>query len=278
MGEGSDGHASQPRRITVRGADVTGIELKLSPRSSIAGKVALDPTPQRCDEKKPPALQEIALQVGRDDAYKGPLPSHLSFPRDATTDDKGEFLLRALDPARYRLRANLPGASLYLKSMTAPASAPARGAGTATGADIARGGIQLKPGERLSGVTVTIAEGAASLRGRVAPEKEGALAPAKMVVHLVPVETASADDVLRYAEVAAGRDGMFEFKNMAPGKYRMLARPAPDDDPIDRLPAPLAWDANERAKLRKAAEALKIEIELKPCQRIVDQTVKYSIK
>ncbi|HKQ74279.1 MAG TPA: carboxypeptidase-like regulatory domain-containing protein [Blastocatellia bacterium] len=277
IGRGDDGLVSQPRRITVRGADVTGIELKLTPRSSIAGKVVLDPAPQRCNEKNPPSLEEIVIQARRDDEYKAPLPSHLSFPRDATPDDKGEFLFKPVDPARYRLRVSLPGESLYLKSMTASSAAPAGGAGTAAGTDIARGGIQLKPGERLSGVTIKVAEGAASLRGKVAPQKEGAQAPAKMVVHLVPMETASADDVLRYAEVSAGRDGTFEFKNIAPGKYRILARPAPDDDPIDRLPAPVAWDTNERTKLRKAAEALKIEIELKHCQRIVDQTVKYSI-
>jgi hypothetical protein len=122
---------------------------------------------------------------------------------------------------------------------------------------------------------VTIAEGATSLRGRVTPEKEGARLPAKLAVHLVPAETASANDVLRYAETVAEREGAFEFRNMAPGKYRLLARAAPDDEPSDRPSAPVAWDANERAKLRKEAEAMTVEVELKPCQRISDQVVKY---
>jgi hypothetical protein len=130
----------------------------------------------------------------------------------------------------------------------------------------------------VSGITVTIAEGAASLRGRVAPEKGGTRLPAKMIVHLVPAEAASADDVLRYGETVAERDGAFENKNMAPGKYRLLARAAPDDEPSDRPPAPVAWDSNERAKLRREAETLKTEVELKPCQRVADQLVKYSAK
>jgi len=96
-----------------------------------------------------------------------------------------------------------------------------------------------------------------------------------MIVHLVPVETASADDVLRYAEAVAGKDGAFEFKNLAPGKYRLIARAAPDDATRDRPATPVAWDANERAKLRKEAEVMKIEIELKPCQRVSDQVVKF---
>jgi carboxypeptidase family protein len=268
-GQRDDKLASEPRRVTVRGADVTGVELRLSPRAAIEGKVVLDQLPQRCEEKSQPAFEEIILQARRDEAVKAPLPWHLSFPRDTTANEKGEFLLKSLDPARYRLRVSLPGESWYLKSITAPASAPT------SGADIARSGISLKAGERLSGVTVTIAEGATSLRGRVTPEKEGARLPAKLAVHLVPAETASANDVLRYAETVAEREGAFEFRNMAPGKYRLLARAAPDDEPSDRPSAPAAWDANERVKLRKEAEAMKVEVELKPCQRLTDQVVKY---
>jgi carboxypeptidase family protein len=268
-GDRSDRMASEPRRVTVRGADVTGVELRLSPRAAVAGKVVLDPLPQRCDENRQPALEEIILQARRDGAAKAPLPAHLSFSRDTEANEKGEFLLKSLDPARYRLQVSLPGENWYLKSITAPATAPA------SGADIARSGIHLKAGERLSGVTVTVAEGSASLRGRVTPEKEGARSPAKLTVHLVPAEPASANDVLRYAEIVASVEGAFEFKNMAPGKYRLLARAAPDDEPSDRPPAPAAWDVNERVRLWKEAEAMRVEIELKPCQRVSDQVVKY---
>jgi hypothetical protein len=277
-GQRDDRLGSEPRRVTVRGADVTGVELRLSPRASIEGKVVLDPLPQRCDEKRQFALEEIVLQARRDEAVKTPLPAHLSFPRDTTANEKGEFLLKSLDPARYRLQVSLPGENWYLKSITAPAPSSASGAAPAGGADISRRGIPLKAGDRLSGVTVMISEGAASLRGRVSPEKEGARLRAKLAVHLVPMETLSADDVLRYGETVAERDGAFEFKNMAPGKYRLLARAAPDDEPSDRPPAPAAWDANERAKLRREAEMLKIEVELKPCQSVADQTIKWKAR
>ena len=267
-GQRDDKLGSEPRRVTVRGADVTGVELRLSPRAAIEGKVVLDPLPQRCEEKRQVALEEIILQARRDETVKAPLPTHLSFPRDTTANEKGEFLLKSLDPARYRLQVSLPGESWYLKSLTAPAS----------GGGIARSGIPLKGGERLNGVTVTIAEGAASLRGRVTTGKEGARLPGKLAIHLVPAEIASADDVLRYGETVAERDGAFEFKNMAPGRYLLLARAAPDDEPSDRPPAPVAWNANERTKLRREAETLKTEVELKPCHRVTDQAIKYSSK
>jgi hypothetical protein len=142
--------------------------------------------------------------------------------------------------------------------------------------DVARSGLTVKSGDRMTGLIVTIADGAGSLRGKFAPEDEGSRLPARMIVHLVPAETVAADDLLRYGEVAVGKDNAFEFKNMAPGKYRLLVRAAPDDEPTDSLPAPVAWDAVERAKLRKEAEVMRVEVELMPCQRVTDQVVKYA--
>ncbi|MBO0862684.1 MAG: carboxypeptidase regulatory-like domain-containing protein [Chloracidobacterium sp.] len=271
----ADGAASQPRRLTVRGADVTGIELKLSPTSSIAGKIVFEPLPQRCEEKSAPAPEEIVLRARRDEAGKTPLVANLFSPRDAVADEKGKFTITPLAPSRYHLQALLPGENWYLKSITAPAPALAGGAAPLSAADIGRSGVVLKSGDRASGITVTIAEGAAGLRGRMTPEKEGARLPAKLVVHLVPADAGSAENVLRYAEVVAERDGMFEFKHAAPGRYLLTVRAAPDGEPAYRPFAPVAWDANERAKLRKEAEAMKIEVELNPCQRASEQVVRY---
>jgi len=99
--------------------------------------------------------------------------------------------------------------------------------------------------------------------------------PPRLRVHLVPAEATAANEVLRYAEAFARSNGSFLLSNIAPGKYWLIARPSPDDEMNDRAPMPVAWDADERAKLRKEAEALKIEVELKPCQRVSDQVVKF---
>ena len=84
--------------------------------------------------------------------------------------------------------------------------------------------------------------------------------------------------MLRYAEAPVRGDGTFALNNIAPGKYWLIARAAQDDEPGDKQPMPVAWDANERVKLRREAEALKIEVELKSCQRLIDQVIKYSSK
>jgi hypothetical protein len=141
--------------------------------------------------------------------------------------------------------------------------------------DVARSGLTVKSGERMTGLVVTISDGAASLRGKVAMENEGSPLPARMRAHLVPAQTAAADDLLRYGEVVVDKDNAFEFKNMAPGKYRLLLRAAPNYEPNESPPPPAAWDAVERAKLRKEAVAMNVEVELKPCQRLTDQVVKY---
>jgi hypothetical protein len=164
-----------------------------------------------------------------------------------------------------------------VKAITASAPASARGAARgAPPADVARNGLTLKAGEKITGVTVTLADGAAGVSGKVTPAKEGSRLPARLRVHLVPAEAGATNDALRYAETFARGDGSFSLSNIAPGKYWLVARAAPDDELIDRQPAPVALDAKERTKLRKDSEAMKMEVELKPCQRVTDRLIKYS--
>jgi hypothetical protein len=44
----------------------------------------------------------------------------------------------------------------------------------------------------------------------------------------------------------------------------------------DRPVMPIAWDANERAKLRRQAIAAKNEIELQPCGRVKDYLLRFN--
>jgi hypothetical protein len=271
--------ASAPRRVVVKGADVGGIELKLLPMASIAGKFALETTPGVCESKRKWSLEEALLAI-----RPGTKPGEATPARSRTVvnglTEKGEFTVYNLEANRYFLEPRLPNENWYVKAITTPAAvsspAGARGAAARSSApaDMARSGIALKAEEKIAGVTVTVADGAAAVSGKVAPAKEGSRLPARLRVHLVPAEVGAAIDVLRYAEAFARSDGSFSFSNIAPGKYWLVARAAPDDEPSDGPPPPAAWDANERAKLRKEAEAMKVEIELKPCQRIMGQIVK----
>jgi hypothetical protein len=100
--------------------------------------------------------------------------------------------------------------------------------------------------------------------------------PANLKIYLVPTERERADDVLRYSEASIESDGAFTLANLAPGRYFIIIRPAPENDPLERTPRPLAWDTTARAKLRREAEAANTPIELKTCQRISDQVLRYA--
>ena len=113
------------------------------------------------------------------------------------------------------------------------------------------------------------------MSGKVVPATEGARPPARLRIHLVPAEAGNANDVLRYAEALSRSDGAFSLSNIAPGKYWLIARAAPDEEMSDSSPAPIAWDANERVKLRHEAMAAKNEIELRPCRRIKDYVLRF---
>jgi hypothetical protein len=244
-----DGAAAAPRRVIVAGADVTGIELKFLPLSSLAGKVVLEELkpaepPPTCRVKRNATLEETVITArGDEDTRRVP-------PSTTVPSAPGDFKLNNLDPGRYRLGFELPSEDWYVRALTLPADAA-----TKKPVDAARTGITLRSGESGKFVTVTLAKGAASLQGTVSQ-------PAR--VHLIPAEKEAADDVLRYAETAAASDGAFVFKHLAPGKYWLLARP------LTEATRPAAWDSAERAKLRQAAEAANQTLQLQPCQRATD--------
>jgi hypothetical protein len=275
--------ASAPRRVVVKGADVGGIELKILPMGSITGKFALEATPGVCESKRKWSLEEALLAIRPGTKQGEATPAQSRTVVNGLTE-KGEFAIYYLAADRYFLEPRLPNENWYVKAITAPASisastntsgAAARGA---LSADISRNGIALKAGEKITGVVATIADGAAGLSGRVIPAVEGSRLPARLRIHLIPAEARAANEVLRYAEAFARMDGAFSLSNIAPGKYWVIARAAPDEKMSDNPTPPVAWDANERTKLRREAETLKTEVELKPCQRALDQWVKYPAK
>ncbi|HEU4794069.1 MAG TPA: hypothetical protein VFT02_00475, partial [Pyrinomonadaceae bacterium] len=131
----------------------------------------------------------------------------------------------------------------------------------------------LKPGEQLTNVIITLAEGAASIRGRI-ELAEGAATPAGMVVYLIPAEPDKAEDVLRFFVTEVASDGTFTLNNLPPGKFLAVTQTNVDAQvaTLTKLRQPEA--ASARTKLRRNAETQKTEIELKPCQNLADFQLK----
>lgn len=121
-----------------------------------------------------------------------------------------------------------------------------------------------------------LAEGAGSLRGAVKPAGDDRV-PAKLYVHLVPAEKESAEDVLRFFTTLVHTDGKFSLNNVPPGRYWVVARLSMNNEPqVDAKLRP-PDEADTRLQIRREAEANKTELELKPCQNVVDYPLPFRI-
>ena len=270
--------ASAPRRVAVKGTDVTGLELALAPLGAIAGRVVLEALPESertgdCKNKRGGSPDETVIIARRDDkagAKEQSIPGFLA-PTDGTPDAKGEFRIASLIGGRYRIETRLPTEDWFVRSITVPGPAASKQQN-----DVMTPGLALSSGQRATNLTVTLAEGAAGLRGKVIPASDATSLPARLRIHVVPAEADSANSVLRYAEAAVDDGGAFSISNLAPGRYFMLARAVPDEEFMDRDFRPVAWEPTSRTKLRREAEAANVTAELQQCQRVTDYSVKYS--
>ncbi len=252
---------STAKRIAVRGADVTGIELIAEPLSSVSGRVVLEESKAiECTDKRRPLFAETVVFPERNQKEASKYIADLSWPlgTPATADVQGNVSLKNLMPGRYQFVPEFAGKYWYLQSIFwAPAGSKT------TPVNAARTWTTIKAGERLSGLTITLAQGAASLRGQIAIS-EGETLPERLFVYLVPAEREKADDVLRFYAAAVSAEGKIALNNLAPGRYWILVKPAVEAN----LRSP--DETETRSSLRRDAEAVKNEIELKPCQNLVD--------
>lgn len=270
--------ASEPIRVKVQGADITGINLTVSPLASVGGRVVLESNPPAdCVKHRAYALPETVINVRRSKSETNSStgksaqgPPILEIPlgysnqsADSVPDAKGDFLLRNLRRGNYRIDSQLPGTGWYLRSIsignpntTVKASDP----------NIPRDGINLKPGEKVSGLNVILTEGAARLRGHLSGA-EGQRMPAGLRVYLVPAERENAENVLRFFETAAEADAGFAIDNIVPGRYWIITSASLSDPAKVKS---VRQDSALRARLVREAEALKKEISFKPCEQTKD--------
>ena len=260
---------SEPKRITVKGADVTGIEVVTKPLGSISGKILLEPTKvPECQGKRPPLLAETLVRFRRleKDSDKDSALTVRLTSGSGSPDASGAFTLLNLLAGKYQFEPRFYARYWYLPSITMGSAGP-----KSQRIDAAANWTTLKLGEQLSNLTITLAEGGASIHGTV-PVTDAALPP-PVVVYLIPNDKDKTEDVLRYF-VTDVADGTFTFNSIPPGKYLALPQTTVDAEiaTLAKLREPEA--AAARTKLRRAAETKKAEIELKPCQNLADYQLK----
>lgn len=260
----TNGAASAPRRLSVKGTDVTGVTLALLAFGSLSGRVVLEASNAAlsCVPSQLPALEESSLLLRRIAASPVANTANDSPFLSGRLDAKGEFAVRGVAAGLYYPSFSIrEGNFWYLRTFTAP---PVAG----RAADLSRTGLSFKTGEDLKGVTFYVAPGAALLQGRVLAA-EGQSLPELLRVHLIPAEPDAADAILRYAELPlntrVNQGGRFGFNRVAPGRYRLLVETVTASELAERRAVQAAWNPAERAKLRQRA-ATQPELELKACE------------
>ena len=261
---------SDPVKVSVRGADVAGLELTTKPLASISGRVALEPSKlQECENKRQPLFAETLVLLVQDkkESQKDPFGIMRLFTGLSIPDKEGAISLKNIRPGAYSFTPQFVARYWYLKSITVAPPSQARQPSTTR--DAARNWLPIKSGEQISGLTITLSEGAGSLRGQIEVAEDSTLEPGTLV-YLVPADRDKVDDSLRYFVDEVSSDRNFSIGNIPPGRYLLLAQQPLESVPTttDKLRLPDATEA--RTKLRRAAESRKSEVELKPCQSVTD--------
>jgi hypothetical protein len=249
-------------RVVVKGADVTGIELVPRPLSSVNGRFILESSKEpACQNKRRPLFAEtfVAFQRPEKEKDKDTLSYMRVLAGSGSPDEKGDFFIRNLPPGRYLLDPHFFARYWYTDSISLSGTPKI---------DAAANWTTLKSGVQPGTFTIALAEGAASIRGRLTTS-EGTELPAGLGVFLVPAEREKTLDVLRYFVTPVAADGTFAFNNVPPGRYLTLQQTL---DPETTTPAKLRLpeSAEARTKLRRKAETQKTELQLKPCQNLTE--------
>ena len=268
---------SEQKRVVIKGANVSGIELIPRPLSSIKGQIVLETSKApECEGKRQPLFAETLVQLRRPDKdaekeKENSSPYMRIFGGSGSPDSSGAFVLRNMSPGRYQFEPRFYARYWYLQSVTlgsAPATTPQKS--QVSRVDAAATWTVVKPGDQLTNLTITLAAGAASVRGKLTSTES----PQGMVLHLVPAEQDKATDVLRFFVTEIAADGTFALNNLPPGRYWLVTQTNADAQTATLIKLRQPEAAPARIKLRKTAETQKTEIELKPCQNLTDYQLK----
>lgn len=253
--------------LRVQGADIEGLELTAAPLASISGRVVLEPLkspPPECTEERRPQFSGTTITAWqRVTEGTRKKPQFVWRTGGAVTpNQEGHLEFTGVAASDYFFPVRISAPHWFLRSIAFASTAP-----NGTPIDATRTWTTVKPGDKLSGLTFTLAQGAGSLYGEISLP-EGQTLPEKTVAFLVPAEPERTDEVLRYIAAPVNSEGRFWMNNVAPGRYWILAQQGTDDTRYGVSGIRLPDGAEIRSSVRHAAEKKKTEIEITPCQKV----------
>jgi hypothetical protein len=274
-----DAAISQSLQIKVKGSDITGLKLLMKPLSSVSGRLFLEtpttPNFKQCETEKITTLKDVLILLQREKARDDEPKSWDLLKSIGVADEEGNFRLVRLIAGQYQLQAYLPNDKWFIQSISQPADKKkdTKSSAMNVAADLSITGISLQSGERVDNLSFIFSEGAAAFQGRLLAQEPKAKLD-NLLVYLLPDDKALANNALRFYHSFLQEKGEFSFSNLAPGKYWVVAKRLNDDEMND--PALYRTKAG-RASLLKEAEAFKLNIDLQPCQRIMNHTLRFTL-
>jgi len=182
-------------------------------------------------------VSDSVISVRSDDAPREGSGSPLLglFTLAAIPDGAGDFMIAKVSAGRYQLIINLPSRDWYVSGVTQP------GAGGKP--KPIEDNVALKPGQNLTGLSISVRRGAAAVSGRVVPGSEGNPLPRLLRVYLVPLEEGATTKFAASAatEQAAALSSSESRTTAPPRQSESLQSEAAERLPVPHVPVALRY-------------------------------------
>lgn len=198
--------------VSTTGADVSGLTISMQPAMSFSGQFvtkgsALPPEPSR-------------LRV-----TFGPATPGAGVPRGllATADAEGRFRVDGVIPGRYRLSVQAPGPVWSVRSAILDDR------------DIIDAPFDVRAGQHITGVTITLTDSPAELSGRLT---DASARPMQLYVLVFSADRSLWGTATRRVASARAREtGDYSFNGLPPGEYFLCALTEIDTTRVSADPA-----------------------------------------
>ena len=192
--------------VRVSGVD-QALTLPLQPGVSVSGRITFEGS-----TVKPPA-DLTRVRVFANAAPTGPVGAPGSSSSGAVSAS-GEFTIANVRPGRYRLEATLPlpphESGWYPKSVSI------------AGQEAYEGWAEVRPGGNVTGAVITMTDRPTEISGTMT-DATGAPAPEYFMIAFSADQSHWIPGGRRIQQVRPASDGLFVFRHLPPGEYRLAA-------------------------------------------------------
>ncbi len=208
--------------VVVAGADLSHLSVALMPGATVSGSITFDPNATTT----PRSLAGFRVTVPALD----PLP--VAGTQPARVNDDGTFTVTGIPPGRHAIRAPSPPSPWTLQAVVVD------------GRDVTDEAIDVRAGQRVTGVQVIFTDRVTELTGSVRDERGDPVLGFTVVAFSTDPATWRAQS-RRIQAVQPDQTGVFRLRGLPPGSYYLAA--TDDVEPGEWFDAEFLQEAQKRA-------------------------------